>query len=262
MPIPAGPSLTPAPAWGSWLVNMDDCADWGGYEEEVRNSALAYASLTLWAATGRRFGLHEATVRPCGVGAGACADTVGWFAEGQDWLPYAYTVGAYRSVSAQCAPRCQVWLPGRVDSVVEVQQDGTVVDPDSYRVDDWSWLVRTDGGCWPASVDMSSDVDPFQVRYVYGQPVPEPLLDAAATLACEWAKGRVGDKSCRLPARVTAITRQGVSMTALDTDSLTKRNFTGITEVDQVIFALNPRGLESASRVYSPDIRYPRQVTG
>lgn len=247
----------------NWQISMDDCPDWGSYEGEVRDSALAYASLTLWAATGRRFGLCEVTVRPCGIRSGSCADVVGWVSEGdRGWLPYMYTDGAYRSVSGSCTPRCEVWLPGRVDSVVEVWQDGVLVSPDSYRVDDWSWLVRTDGGCWPSSVDLSSDVDPFQVRYMRGTPVPGPLLDAAATLACEWAKGRVGDKTCRLPARVTAITRQGVSMSALDTDSLTKRNFTGITEVDQVIFALNPKGLEAASRVFSPDIRYPRQVTG
>lgn len=246
----------------NWQISMDDCPDWGSYESEVRSSALAYATLTLWAATGRRFGLCDMTVRPCGIGQGACAGTVGWVAEGQDWLPYAFTSGAYRSLSGQCAPSCEVWLPGPVNSVTEVWQDGVLVDPSAYRVDDWSWLVRTDGDCWPASVDLSSDVDAFQVRYLKGLPVPEPLLDAAATLACEWAKGRVGDKTCRLPTRVTAISRQGVSMTALDTDSLSKRNFTGITEVDQVIFALNPKGLEAASRVYSPDIRYPRQVTG
>lgn len=245
----------------NWQISMDDCPDWGSYEQEVRDSALAYASLTLWAATGRRFGLCETTVRPYGIG-GCSGSVIGWYVDDADrWLPYEYADGAYRS-ARWAAPRCEVWLPGRVDSVLEVNQDGVVVSPGSYRVDDWSWLVRTDGGCWPTSVDLSSDVNPFQVRYMRGTPVPEPLLDAAATLACEWAKGRVGDKTCRLPSRVTAITRQGVSMSALDTDSLTKRNFTGITEVDQVIFALNPKGLEAASRVYSPDIRYPRQVTG
>lgn len=247
----------------NWSVSMSTCPDWGSYDVEIRDAAMAYATMTLWAATGRRFGLCEVTVRPCGVRSANCSEVVGYVADGADgWLPYIYTDGAYRSPSGSCAPRCQVWLPGRVDSVVSVTQDGVTVDPASYRVDDWRWLVRTDGGCWPTVVDLSSDVEPFEVTYMRGTPVPRPLLDAAATLACEWAKGAVGDKTCRLPARITSITRQGVSMSALDTDSLSKRNFTGIQEVDQVIFALNPRGLDAASRVYSPDIPYPRRVTG
>lgn len=246
-----------------WQLNMDDCADWGNYEQEVRDSATAYATLTLWAATGRRFGLCEVTVRPCGITAGTCSDVVGYISDGfYGWIPYLNEGGAWRSASASCAPRCQVLLPGRVDSIVQVVQDGVTVSPEAYRVDDWRWLVRTDGGCWPATVDLSSDVEPFEVTYLRGLPVPDPLLDAAATLACEWAKGRVGSKDCRLPARITSLSRQGVQMSALDTDSLTRRNFTGIPEVDQVIFALNPRSLFSPPRVYTPDVPQPRQVTG
>lgn len=248
----------------NWQLDMDNCATWGDYETEVQDAAKAAASMILWASTGRRFGLCEVTVRPYGIlSALGCAATIGWVAEGIDgWLPYSYTNGAYRSLSPWQPPRCEVWLPGRVDSVVEVIQDGVIVDPDAYRVDDWTWLVRTDGGCWPATVDMSSDENIFSVRYMQGTPVPQALADAAATLACEWAKGIVGDKTCRLPARVTSITRQGVSMSALDTDSLAKRGFTGIQEVDMVIFALNPKGLEAASRVYTPDLPYPRRTTG
>lgn len=248
----------------NWQISMDDCPDWGEYEPEVKTSALEFASTILWAATGRRFGLCDVTVRPFGiVSLGTCSDVIGWIADGLDgWLPYSYVSGAYRSLATRQPPNCEVWLPGRIDSVIEVMQDGVVVDPASYRVDDYSWLVRTDGGCWPATVDMGSDDNVFQVRYMRGTPVPGAVLDAAATLACEWAKGRVGDKTCRLSSRVTAITRQGVSVTALDTDSLSKRNFTGITEVDQIIFAFNPNGLNARARVFSPDIPYPRQVTG
>lgn len=248
----------------NWVLDMDTCGTWGDYETEVQDAAKQAAMTILWAATGRRYGLCEVTVRPYGIGAyGACAGSLGWIADGVDgWLPYSYVGGAYRSLTPFQPPRCEIWLPGRVDSVLEVMQDGVIVDPGSYRVDDWTWLVRTDGGCWPTTVDMGSDADVFQVTYMNGTPVPRALLDAAATLACEWAKGIVGDKSCRLPARVSAITRQGVSMTALDTDSLAKRGFVGIQEVDMVIYALNPKGIDAAARVYTPDLPYPRRVTG
>lgn len=247
----------------NWLLDMDNCSTWGDYETEVQEAAKTAATQILWGATGRRFGLCEITVRPYGILPAGCAGAIGWVADSIDgWLPYSFASGAYRSGSVSQRPRCEVWLPGRVDSVVEVFQDGVLVDANSYRVDDWSWLVRTDGGCWPATVDMGSDADVFSVRYMQGTPVPQALLDAAATFACEWAKGLVGDKTCRIPARVTSITRQGVSMSALDTDSLSKRGFTGIQEVDMIIFALNPKGLEAASRVYTPDLPHPRQVTG
>lgn len=247
----------------NWQLDMDNCPTWGDYETEVQDAARSAASMILWAATGRRFGLCERTVRPYGITTGACSGAIGWVADGVDgWLPYSYTQGAYRSLSRWQPPRCEVWLPGPVDSVLEVMQDGIIVDPSAYRVDDWAWLVRTDGGCWPTNVDMGSDENLFQVTYLHGTPPPRALLDAAATFACEWAKALVGDKACRLPARVTSITRQGVSMSALDTDSLAKRGFTGIQEVDMMIYALNPKGLDAASRVYTPDIPYPRQVTG
>lgn len=249
----------------NWQLNMDLCSTWGDYELEVQQAAKAAATTILWASTGRRFGLCEVTVRPYGIGSFGCPDTLGGWINDADlgrWIPYTFTNGAYRSLPTWQQPRCQVLLPGRVDSVVEVMQDGQIVDPSAYRVDDWSLLVRTDGLCWPETVDMGSDTNPFQVTYMRGTPVPQALADAAVTLACEWAKGLAGDKSCRLPARVTSITRQGVSMSALDTDSLSKRGFTGIQEVDQVIYALNPRGLDAAARVYSPDINSPRQVTG
>lgn len=247
----------------NWQLDMDNCSTWGDYETEVQDAAKTSASMILWASTGRRFGLCETTVRPYGITSGACAGVIGWVADGVDgWLPYSYTGGAYRSLSNWQPPRCEVRLPGPVDSVIEVLQDGITVDPSAYRVDDWEWLVRTDGGCWPTSVDMSTDTNVFQVTYRQGKPVPRALLDAAATFACEWAKSLVGDRTCRLPARVTSITRQGVSMSALDTDSLSKRGFTGIQEIDQVVYALNPKGLDAASRVYTPDIAHPRQVTG
>lgn len=248
----------------SWALNPT-CAGWVDYPAETKISAINYASLLLWSATGRRFGLCEITVRPCGRRTDNSSLWGYIQGDGGGFYPYLDNSGTWRNCACSggcsCRPRCEVWLPGPVDSITSVTQDGVTVDPAAYRVDNRSWLVRTDGGCWPEYADLSTDTNRFEVTYQRGEPVPAVLIDAAETVACEFAKA-LTSQDCRLPARITSLTRQGVQMSALDTDSLTRRGFIGIPEVDQVIFAFNPFGLRSRPRVITPDLPYPRQVTG
>lgn len=237
------------------------CADWDNHPQPTKDAATQYATLVLWAATGRQYGLCPITVRPCGRRTDGAA-LWGYIADGGTWIPYLDSVGTWRNCSCGasacgCAPRCEVWLPGPVDSVTQVLQDGVVVNPTAYVVDDRRWLVRVDGGCWPEHVDLSTDTSRFEVTYVRGTAVPPALLNAAGTLACEFAKS-LSNQECRLPARMSSLARQGVQVSMLDTDSLVRRNMTGIPEVDQVIFALNPHGLFSRPRVFTPDVQQPR----
>lgn len=258
MPIPAGPDGLSTYGPCSWALNPT-CSGWGEYTAEVQGAAIAHATMILWAATGRRFGLCEVTVRPCG--AHTTSSLWGYVSDGATWVPYIDYAGTWRSTPAceggDCAPNSQVWLPGPVAAVVEVVQDGDVVDPSAYQVDDGRWLVRVDGGSWPPAVDLSTNTDRFEVTYLRGTEPPAALLDAAGVLACEFAKART-DQECRLPARMTSLARQGVQVSFLDTDSLTKRGLTGIPEVDRVIVALNPHGLASRPKVISPDMPAPR----
>lgn len=243
----------------SWAINPL-CETWTELSDAEQERATNYATYVLWAATGRRFGLCPQRVRPCGLQANG-SSLWGYVQDGATWHPYLDSTGTWRNASSciggGCAPRCEVWLPGPVNQVLEVIQDGILVDPDSYVVDDGRWLVRIDGGCWPAHVDLSTDDDRFEVLYVRGEEVPQILKDAAGILACEFAKS-FKSQDCRLPARLSSLTRQGVSMSALDTDSLTRRGMTGIPEVDQVILALNPHSLPARSRVMSLDMLPPR----
>ena len=241
-----------------WVVTPT-FSTWAAYTAEVKTAALEHATLVLWAATGRRFGLCSVTVRPCG--ATNSSPLWGYVSDGATWVPYIDYAGTWRNAPAceggDCVPDSQVWLPGPVESITSVIQNGVTVDPSAYKVDNGRWLVRIDGGSWPLAVDLSSDANRFEVTYLRGEPVPAALLNAAGTLACEFAKG-LTDQECRLQARMTSLARQGVQVSFLDTESLTRRNFTGIPEVDRVIFALNPHGLFARPKVISLDMQPPR----
>jgi len=86
------------------------------------------------------------------------------------------------------------------------------------------------------------------------------LAQATSSLACEYAKACVG-APCRLPSRVTSISRQGVTISMVDINDILKNGLTGLWELDQLIMLYNPQGLKGRTRFYSPDLQEPRQVT-
>lgn len=105
----------------------------------------------------------------------------------------------------------------------------------------------------------SATTGPFEVTYYRGAAPNEMTKFAAGLLAYEFYKACSGGK-CRLPAGVTQVTRQGVTM-EIQT-GMFPGGFTGIREVDAVIRIYNPHGLKRAPRVLSPDgPGTPRRVT-
>lgn len=253
----------------SWTIDTSCCDDWDTYSPTLQANAAAYASLVLWAATGRQFGLCPITVRPCG---NWCTDdgVGGWYWGGGMFLPYVVD-GTWRNCwcgcnggsCCSCAPACQVYLPGPVGEIVQVTVDGVVIDPATYRVYDQRWLVRTGvGNCWPDCQDynVNSGAGTFFVTYTRGEQPPAPLLTAAGILACQWAKACLG-QACRLTPYITGLSRQGVDFTAVDPMTLLDNGFTGLFEVDALIRAMNPLGQTHRMRLLSPDVDYPRMTT-
>jgi hypothetical protein len=249
------------------------CTDWVDYSPALQVQAAEYAKMILWAATGRQYGLCELTVRPCGR---YCAGGGGWDGYYYDgfgtWVPYIWN-GVWKNCwcgdngpGCSCEPDCQVYLPGPVHSIVSVQVGGESlnVTGGGIFVLDQQWLVRSDTTqCWPQCGDQNKppgDVDAFEVTYLRGLPVPTALANAYATLACEYGKACLG-LPCRLPSRVTSISRQGVTISMVDINELLRSGLTGLWEVDQVIAALNPNGLKGRTRFYSPELMEPRQIT-
>lgn len=251
----------------AWPVQPECCPAWDGATAEQRANAAAIATEILWALTGRRFGVCPVTVRPCRE---PCTRTTSPL-----FLPY-YGGGSYTPrlldgawingcgecvTDCSCGPMCKIVLPGPVDSVLEVRHDGDVLPAGAYVVYDHRELVRVDGECWPDCQDLTAAADQpgtLAVTYGLGTPVPAAGIAAASAYACEILKSCL-DLPCRLPRRVTNITRQGVTYSLLDPMEMLTDGLTGLYEVDAWIIAVNPARLGRGARVYSPDRRPPRR---
>lgn len=262
------PSTATVGPCDGWDPDTSCCPDWDTYTPELQQSAIDYATFVLWAATGRRFGLCTKTVRPCTGTTCNQAGIYGFYWSEGAWLPYILN-GLWRNYTCGCvcSATCQVYLPGPVNSIISVTVDGETVDPASYRVDNAQWLVRTHNesieDCWPSMQDFNMDppaADTFVVSYLRGLAVPPVLQKAAGELACEWAKSCLG-LPCRLPSRVTSISRQGISVSLVNVDELLRNGLTGLESVDQIIHSVNPFGLASSMKIASPDIEQIRETT-
>lgn len=248
------------------VVSDDCCPSWSTLDPDVQARSIRLATKVIWAATGRRYGVCDAVIRPCGTDR-RCGECGSWDFFG-GWMRPLLLDGLWRNClcgcECTCAPHCQITLPGWVDTVTQVMVNGVIIAPSSWRVDNHTWLVRTDGDCWPRCQDYNVDSPAdgtMVVSYGVGQPVPEDILDITAMLACEFAKACAADKGCRLPGRLQTLTRQGITVSNVDIDTVLKYGLTGITEIDMVIMADNPYGLKQKNFLYSYDTAPRFRVT-
>jgi hypothetical protein len=251
-----------------WELDTACCPDWAEAPADRREFVTRVAVELVWRLSGRRFGLCPITVRPCRR---RCErpELSGWppvpgsfwpVLTGGEWVNM--TCGRCRQ-DCSCTELCEVELPGPVDSVTSVQVDDVTLPASAYRVHDHRRLVRVDGGCWPDCQDFTAAPGTdgaFAVTYVQGIPVPPGGRYAAGAYACQLLAACTGGE-CQLPARVTNIVRQGVSMTLLDPMEFLDKGRTGVAVTDTWLMSVNPYGLREPSRVYSPDVPVPRTVT-
>lgn len=235
----------------------------GVTDAAILTEALNVAVDVVWALSGRRFGQRAITIRPSNS-----ADRTVWPDD-----PFAYlgddpaivatpslcrthgTAHRGRAVCG-CTALTEIALPRRpVTAVTKVTIDGTTIDPAAYRLEAPRWLVRLDGEAWPACQDLTAtlgDPDTFGVTFRWGRAVPASGALAARRLATEIAKN-LADEDCDLPARVTSITRGGVSMALIDPQDFLEHGRTGLYEVDLFLASYNPHGKTSRSRVVRAD---------
>lgn len=222
--------------------------------------ALMVASEILWALSGRRwygFGcLEEAYLRstPPRPGTGAWPYHESWGDCGcwlqADWIngyPVAAFLGRWPHVEGVYA----VKLPR--DSVTEITS--VTINGDSftsYNLTRSGWLERVDGKSW----DVCSGTT--VITYRHGEPPPIGGVQAAVALGIELARDMFNLGKCKLPRRLTTVTRQGVTVDIADSLDILERGGTGLTSVDLWLRAVNPEARPQRAGVWSPDV--PRSM--
>lgn len=263
----------PCQAWTS-IANVRACCSSlpasgaAGYvADAVVQSAIDLASSLLYSLTAQQYpGSCTEVVRPS-----SSRDTLGTYAAGWSGLS-TYNVPlvdesalAPRGPTYNTVPSVDLvsWWP--VTSITQVLVDGAIVNPATYRLDEWRYLVRLAGASpnyvndgWP--IDQRLDrptTEPltFQVSFTHGQAPPPGGVRAASILSCELLKACLGI-ACQLPNRVTQVNRQGISMTLIDPSMLDK-GLVGVWECDLFIRSVNPKGYTGGAAVWSPDITPP-----
>lgn len=242
---------------------------------QVTAQALSAATEVVWALSGRQFGLCEVTLRPCRQdcatypwpSSGSSGSWSEW--PGQGWLSVALVGGQwFNVVCGRCTQGCsctsisEVLLPAPVRRVVEVRVDGDVMPTGSYRLDDARRLVRTDGSEWPRCNDLNLDDTEdgtWSVTAEYGRDVPELGMMAVGELACQFVRARNGE-DCLLPANVTQLVRQGVTIQMPNAVELLREHVTNLYLVNLFIQTYNPNRLVRRSGVYSVDATLGRRT--
>lgn len=209
---------------------------------------IQLASEVLWALTGRRWAGER--VRTVQVVAPAAGDPYppGWSASWGGVHPVLRD-GEVRNCGCSAAER--VRLPDDpVTAVEEVTVSGTVRDPASYWVQN-AYLLDLSGRGWPTCPPG------FTVRYRAGKPPPDGGRRAAALLAREHGRARVGDPASPLLLNLTSRTRQAITETFIPAADLIDRGMTGIPQVDSWVATVNPAKLSRRARAWSPDTHPP-----
>lgn len=258
------------PEYGGCPWPMDPACkteSWEAHPPEVQARSLALASSTLRRLTGYRVGNCPITVRPCTpanaseylpsyrdlYGSFGSSSYYGSFSPGMD-LNGSWINSCGCNSSCGCSTTCEIKLPGPVGRIDEVKVDGNIVSASNYRVDNGNVLTWTGGGdCpWPASQDLAladTEAGTFSITYLNAHQVDLNGAFAVGLLAIEYAKACTGGK-CRLPAGVTQVVRQGISMDI--SSGAFPGGLTGIREVDSYVALWNPHGQRQPSTVWSP----------
>lgn len=238
--------------WADVADACSPCSDYS-FDPGALEDGIAAASEVLWNLTGRRWsGICTETVRPTACG---CTSYRGsWWS------------GA--GCGCGCGGVSEIVLPGY--PVVEIESvtiDGETVAEERYRVDDRQRLVympdlddTSERRGWPCCQRLSRELGEegtWSVTYEHGQEPPLGGVRAAASLGCQLALSCLPAdsdlaKKCRLPKRVTAVTRQGLTLAIIDPLTLFADGLTGLAEVDLWVQSVRKGDERRRGRVYVP----------
>lgn len=262
-PVPATRSTVLCSAWAT-PADIPDV-----YRSRVTDGEwerfLLQASEILWALSGRRWygaGCEETAVLrskppmagmpdwPYDASWGACGcSTYGSWIDTTWWPP---VPGRYPGITHP--DPVAIKLPRNpITAIVEVTENGVTLDPGDYRLTRSGWLERLDGA-WTTCFDTT------EITYRFGEPPPEGGVQSVVTLAIQFMLDFLGDSKCRLPQRVTSLTRQGISMSMIDPMDFLPEGKTGFYLIDLWLSAVNPGHRGARGSVFSLDI--PTTIKG
>jgi len=255
--------VSPAVPWAT-MDDLPESCDTTAISPDTYTAAFIFASDVLYNLTRRRWPTPtQDTFLPfvdCRCYIASCYNANGY-------IDNVFTGGSgYRGPTsqpemsqAQAIYHGAVKLPAiDVVSIDEVRIDGAVIAPSQYRLRgrylmaarDAQGLIRS----WPCWNDLyaNSNADPntFQVKYTAGANPPPSMVRACALLAQEFAIAWTPDcgASCRLPQRVTTMTRAGMTFAVIDPMTMFKDGMVGVPDIDMLIQSVN-RG-ESQQRAF------------
>lgn len=236
---------------GAW-TEVDRLAD---PDSDFAEEAVRSASYIMWLLTGRKFGgVRTVTEVYCQPRPQMSARDIELAASRGAWIP-AYPDTSGGAIVNVCSNSgcngCWHTLRLRNTPVVNVSAvsvaDRAIPLSDVAIIDSSQIAPMPASGCWGSCGDIT-------VTYQYGAPPPSAGVMAATDLANQFLWAMSDDDRCTLPARVTSISRQGVSWTLIDQQEFLQDGRTGIYSVDLFIKTVNPNGAQRRPRVFSPDL--------
>ena len=299
MSLPAPPTVpaTAVPAQDgpchAWTTIADTRARCNLLATVVDDAALQFgidlATLILWAATGRRYGYCQRTVRPCWEGERSHGFTTStsWPAPASYFhTPVPTVLGGVVDVYpawpriTECSCRVpELVLPGPIGWVEEVMVDGVPLNLGNVRirtaghgarrtllrVDEENWFCANDLARDPAVVPLTDEPTPaWHVTYWQGREIATGGVEAVQMLAEQIGRQYCQDANCdqNMVAGLTRVSRRGV-VKEFDPKSVTDDNGqirTGIDAADRWVDAVNPHGRHQSPKIVRPDDPERRRI--
>lgn len=281
MSTPGVPVLGPCETWVTAAEVAACCAAADvGSDSSVLDASAVAASQVLFELSGGQFSgsCEVVAARPCADDCGCWgwllepmspgAPQVAWGSFGWGSWPGGWGWGwdGCGSNRCGCGALSRATLSGYpVTEITEVKIDGVVVDPTGYRLDGWKYLTRLadpdtlEERFWPACQRLDLDdteLGTWSVSYRSGVDPPPLGIQAAAQLACQIFLACSGSASCDLPAGVTKIDRQGITIERAPFLAWGLKQgawATGLSLVDLFLSSYNPAGLRRRTAVWNPD---------
>jgi hypothetical protein len=252
------------------------------YPTEVVDFGIALASRVMWAASGRRYGLCQTTVRPCHPG----NHQFGFHPySGSPHIDANIEIHYWQNGTLCGCSLPELWLPGPIAGVEEIMYDGVVLPSSSYAVKtvgrgSRKVVVRldTDAGGNPVhwwrgndlTRDPTTDITPalpdefapaWQVTYWKGRAIPPEAVGVTAMLAEQFTKARCGGKCDeRITAAVTRVARRGTTVNYEQKEAKEIVTAVGNPLAELWLKTVNPYGRTRRSRVIRADDSNPRRL--